>query len=70
MQTFAQKLFFMFGLRRRMAARRTPAALQVDYSNVIALPAPANRSNLRIVTELRDGGLLYVKPLANEPRTA
>ena len=67
MHTFAQRLFFMFGLRRRTATRRTPAALQVDG---IALPAPANRSSLRIGTELRDGGLLYVKPLAAEPRTA
>ncbi len=67
MQTFAQKLFFMFGLRRKTATRRTPAALQVDR---IILPAAANRSALRIGTELRDGGLLYVKPLAAEPRTA
>ena len=67
MHTFAQRLFFMFGLRRRTASRRTPAALQVDYSNVV----PIRRARaLRIGTELRDGGLLYVKPLANEPRMA
>ena len=67
MHTLAKRLFFMFGLRRKTAIRRTPAALQVDGSNVI----PIRRSpKFRIVTELRDGGLLYVKPAANEPRTA
>ena len=66
MHTFAQKLFFMFGLRRRMATRRTPAALQVDYSNVV----PIRRGReLRIGTESRDG-FVYVKPLANQARMA
>lgn len=66
MHTFAQRLFFAFGLRQRTTTRRTPAALQVDYSNVV----PIRRARtLRIGTELRDG-FEYVKPLANEPRTA
>lgn len=63
MHTFAQKLFFMFGLRRRTATRRTPAALQVDYSNVIPM---RRASDLRIVTERRDG-FVYVKPRADDP---
>lgn len=68
MQTFAQKLFFRFGLRRRMAARRTPAELQIDRGNVVPLrPAPRD---LRIGTEVRDGGFQYIKVLPNEPRTA
>ena len=66
MHTFAQWIFFAFGLRRNTATRRTPAALQVDYVNVVA-PRPCR---LRIGIEVRDGGLQYIKPLANEPRTA
>lgn len=67
MHTFAQRLFFMFGLRRRTALRRTPAALQVDGKNVVEL---RTRRPLRVGVEVGDGGLQYIKPLANSPRTA
>ena len=73
MQTFREMMFLRFGLRRNTAARRTPAALQVDrFDKVVPLrpakaaPAPA----LRIGTEVRDGGVQYIKVLPNEPRTA
>ena len=74
MQTFAQSLFLKFGLRRRTAARRTPAALQVERTRVVPLrpnrAGPQRPCAFRIGIELRDGGLLYVKPLAAEPRAA
>ena len=77
MQTFRQRMFLMFGLRRNTASatktRRTPAALQVDRHDKVvplrqakAAPKPA----LRIGTEVRDGGMQYIKVFANEPRTA
>lgn len=73
MHTFAQRLFFMFGLRRRMATRRTPVALQVDQAQTGYLGyfrGPQRPCRFRIGTEVRDGGFQYVKPLAAEPRTA
>jgi hypothetical protein len=74
MHTFAQWFFFTFGLRRRTAARRTPAMLQVDRSNVVPLRADRNGPqapcSCRIGIAVRDGGFQYIKPLASEPRTA
>ena len=74
MQTFAQRFFFAFGLRRRTTARRTPAALQVDRYKAVCLrperAGPQKPCAFRIGVEVRDGGFQYIKPLANAPRTA
>lgn len=82
MQTFAERMFFAFGLRRNTATRRTPEGLQIERSQVnrnppprgarpmLVLTPPPKPAPLRICIELRDGGLLYVKPLAAQPRTA
>lgn len=60
--------FLRFGLRRRTALRRTPAALQVDRANLVA-PRPEYRgaqpaAAFSMGIEVRDGGLQYVRPLA------
>ena len=73
MHTFAQRLFFMFGLRRNTATRRTPSALQVDrrtFHYFDHFRGPQRPCSCRIGTEVRDGGFQYVRPLASAPRTA
>ncbi len=77
MQTFRQKIFFAFGLRRGTTARRTPAALQVDRGRehtVIPLRpnlrGPQRPAPFAIGIEVRDGGYQYIKPLAAQPRAA
>jgi len=77
MHAFAQRLFLMFGLRRRMAAKRTPATLQVDRTLRLVTPSyfelfrgPQRPCKCRIGVEVRDGGFKYIRPIANEPRTA
>ena len=74
-QTISERFWLAIWLRRHPMAARTPAALQVERTNVTPLklvraplktPAP-----LRIVTELRgDGCGAYIKVLGAEPRTA
>lgn len=70
MQTFRQRMFFAFGLRRNTAARRTPAALQVDRGNVVPIrPAAKPRPAIRFAIEERDG-YEYIKVRANRTGAA
>jgi hypothetical protein len=71
MQSFREKIFFAFGLHRN-TGRTTPVSLQAH--RVVVLPFVRTRgvqrpASFKIGFENRDG-LLYIKPLAAQPRTA
>lgn len=74
MHALAQRLFFLFGLRRNTAARRTPTSLQVERSNVVRLRAdhrgPQRPCAARIGVRVDGDGLAHVHVHASAPRTA